>query len=156
MKFCIEIYEYDNVMAEKAHYIQSFSEHYLENYFLNNNYGHDVLEISISTILIKSTSGFELFFKARKPIYIQHQEFFNELNNCRWEWNKRFMIEIRFDNDVYDSFLKADEKESNSILARETLKALEQLDKLPKRLKDFDKEAFKRDVKALYASYGWI
>jgi len=72
------------------------------------------------------------------------------------EWNKRFVIEIRFNNDVYDEFLKADDEQSKRIIARETLKALELLDKVPKRLKDFDKERFRTDVANYYRSQGWI
>ena len=71
-------------------------------------------------------------------------------------WHKRFELEVRFDNDVYDEFLHADEDQSKRIIARETLKALDLLDKVPKRLKDFDKERFRTDVANYYRSQGWI
>ena len=61
-------------------------------------------------------------------------------------WDKRFVIEILFSKDVYDEFKLADEEQSKKIIARESLNALILLDKIPKKLKDFNKERFRADV----------
>ena len=56
----------------------------------------------------------------------------------------------------FEALLIANNDEIDAILACHIFKSLNLLDKLPKRLKDFDKEGFKRDVEALFRSHGWL
>ena len=158
MKYQIQVYELDSPMRKKTWWLRDFSRDYLESVFIDRSYGKDIENISIVIILIRHIPGYEAWDKPRRPKYIEHYESVSYITGepVRWEWNKRFVIEIRFNNDVYDEFLKADEEQSKRIIARETLKALELLDKVPKRLKDFDKERFRTDVANYYRSQGWI
>ncbi len=158
MKYQIQVYELDSPMEKKTWWLCDFSRDYLESVFIDRSYGKDIENISIVIILIRHIPGYEAWDKPRRPKYIEHYESVSYLTGepVRWEWNKRFVIEIRFNNDVYDEFLKADDEQSKRIIARETLKALELLDKVPKRLKDFDKERFRTDVANYYRSQGWI
>lgn len=158
MKYQIQVYELDSPMREKTWWLRDFSRDYLESVFIDRSYGKDIENISIVIILIRHIPGYEAWDKPRRPKYIEHYESVSYITGepVRWEWNKRFVIEIRFNNDVYDEFLKADDEQSKRIIARETLKALELLDKVPKRLKDFDKERFRTDVANYYRSQGWI
>lgn len=158
MIFEIRIYEIDHPMLNKSSWIEDFSKQYLIPAFEDQSYGPDILNVVIVIILIRHEPGYEAWYKTRRPKYIEHYESVSYITGepVRWEWNKRFVIEIRFNNDVYDEFLKADDEQSKRIIARETLKALELLDKVPKRLKDFDKERFRTDVANYYRSQGWI
>ena len=158
MKYQIQVYELDSPMEKKTWWLCDFSRDYLESVFIDRSYGKDIENISIVIILIRHIPGYEAWDKPRRPKYIEHYESVSYITGepVRWEWNKRFVIEIRFNNDVYDEFLKADDEQSKRIIARETLKALELLDKVPKRLKDFDKERFRTDVANYYRSQGWI
>ena len=158
MKYQIQVYELDSPMEKKTWWLCDFSRDYLESVFIDRSYGKDIENISIVIILIRHIPGYEAWYKPRRPKYIEHYESVSYITGepVRWEWNKRFVIEIRFNNDVYDEFLKADDEQSKRIIARETLKALELLDKVPKRLKDFDKERFRTDVANYYRSQGWI
>ncbi|MBR1636607.1 MAG: hypothetical protein IJ687_02010 [Bacteroidales bacterium] len=158
MKYQIQVYELDSPMRKKTWWLRDFSRDYLESVFIDRSYGKDIENISIVIILIRHIPGYEAWDKPRRPKYIEHYESVSYITGepVRWEWNKRFVIEIRFNNDVYDEFLKADDEQSKRIIARETLKALELLDKVPKRLKDFDKERFRTDVANYYRSQGWI
>ncbi len=158
MRFEIDIFELDSPMLTKSDWLQDFSKQYLIPAFKGKYYGQDILNIAIVIILIQHLPGYEAWDKPRRPKYIEHYESVSYITGepVRWEWNKRFVIEIRFNNDVYDEFLKADDEQSKRIIARETLKALELLDKVPKRLKDFDKERFRTDVANYYRSQGWI
>lgn len=158
MIFEIRIYEIDHPMLNKSSWIEDFSKQYLIPAFEDQSYGPDILNVVIVIILIRHEPGYEAWYKPRRPKYIEHYESVSYITGepVRWEWNKRFVIEIRFNNDVYDEFLKADDEQSKRIIARETLKALELLDKVPKRLKDFDKERFRTDVANYYRSQGWI
>ena len=158
MRFEIDIFELDSPMQTKSDWLQDFSKQNLIPAFKGKYYGQDILNIAIVIILIQHLPGYEAWDKPRRPKYIEHYESVSYITGepVRWEWNKRFVIEIRFNNDVYDEFLKADDEQSKRIIARETLKALELLDKVPKRLKDFDKERFRTDVANYYRSQGWI
>ena len=156
MKYALDYYELDEAMLDKGTYIRFFSNKWLEPYFVTKDYGNDVKDICIYIQLIRVEKRYEHLFKLHKPKFIDHKVLYNSINNLRWEWNKRFQIEIRFNNETYNAFLVANDEESNKILARETLAALDQLDKIPKRLKDFDKNAFIFDVKSLYESNGWL
>jgi hypothetical protein len=155
MKFEIEVYEYESAFKEKAWWLCDFSRDYIEPSFLDRSYGKDIENISISIILVRQYPGYEDWDKPRRPKYIEHREA-RCISGELMIWHKRFELEVRFDNDVYDEFLHADEEQSKRIIARETLKALDLLDKVPKRLKDFDKERFRTDVANYYRSQGWI
>ena len=154
MIFEIEIYEIDQPMLNKSSWIEDFSKQYLIPAFKGKYYGQDILNIAIVIILIRHLPGYEAWDQPRRPKFIDYYKV--SLMGRQLEWNKRFVIEIRFNNDVYDEFLKAGDEQSKRIIARETLKALELLDKVPKRLKDFDKERFRTDVANYYRSQGWI
>lgn len=156
MKFELRVYELQTEMKEKSDFIDDFSKKYLEKYFSDKTYGKDVENIAIVIILIKTLPGYENWNMVRRPKYIEHYESTYVPSGIPWEWNKRFVIETRFDFEIYDEFLAADEEEAKRILARETLQSLELLDKLPKRLKDFDINAFRADVKNYYRQQGWI
>lgn len=158
MKYELRINEFDHGLWDKTVFVEHLSKEVLENAFATRDYGTDVQEICIYIVLIKTQPGFERFFQPRRPQYIQHKEsrILPFSDDKPLVWDKRFHIEIRFDGKVYDDFISADEDLAKHILARETLIALNLLDKLPKRLKDFDKEAFRADVKELYQSLGWL
>ena len=134
--------------------LRRFTSDYLEVYFRDRDYGKDVKEINIFILLTRTRCGRQFFHVHRPRYYDDFEHVYADGTTIRCR--KEFDIEIGFDNELYDSFLAADEEQAKKILARETLKALELLDKLPKKVKDFDKESFKRDVESLYRSHGWI
>lgn len=158
MLFELDVYECESASYEKAVFTREFSRTYLESYFLLDDYGPDVQNIAIFIILIKTHPGYEKWYKVRRPKYIEYLSGTSVITGEpeQWEWKKRFVIEIRFDGDLYDEFIEADEEKAKQILAKETLNALELLDKLPKRLKHFDKDRFKNDVAKYYHEQGWI
>lgn len=156
MKFEINVYEAETASKEKSFFTRYFSKTYLEPTFLKNNYGPDVENVAIVIIMIKNRPGYEKWYKVRRPRYIEHLASHYVATGEPWEWNKRFVIEIRFDGELFDDFVAADDEKTKCILARESLKALELLEKLPKRLNNFDKERFKKDVAAYYRQKGWI
>lgn len=158
MLFELKVYESETASRDKAMFTERFSKMYLEQYFLSKDYGPDVLNIAIVIILIKTHPGYEDWYKARRPKYIERESGVSMITGEpeQWEWKKRFVIEIRFDGDLFDEFIGAEDEHAKHILAKETLGALELLDKLPKRLKHFEKERFKNDVSTYYHEQGWI
>ena len=70
--------------------------------------------------------------------------------------DRRFYFEAVIQGDLYDEILKAPNHRKEQILAECIVNSLFNIDKLPKRLKDFDKEAFKADFISLFRSLGLI
>ena len=150
MLFQLKVYYLETAMEKKKDFIERFSSSITEPAFKDCSFGKDVKAISISIILIKTRPGFEKWDQPRRPR-------FTELligRDGKVLWEKRFEIEIRFDGELFDAFLAADDDEAGKILARESYRALDQLDRLPKRLKDFDKEGFRAAVKDLFERQG--
>ena len=158
MLFELLVNERESASNDKAMYIEEFSRTFLKSHFLLNDYGPDVQNIAIVIILIKTRPGYEKWYKVRQPKYIEYLSGYSVITGepKLWEWKKRYAIEVRFDDSLFEEFIESNEEEANHILARETLKALDLLDKLPKRLKHFDKERFKNDVAVYYHEQGWI
>ena len=144
----------ETASKNKAFFVDDFSDRYLKEQFLSINYGQDVEEITIAIALI----GHEDLYKPRRPKYTEYGGWitFGPGGPKDREIKKQFFIDVRFDGDLYDAFIEADEKQAKGILAREILHSLELLDKLPKRLKQFDKERFKSDVSDYFQRQGWI
>lgn len=144
----------ETASVDKARFVYDFSRRYLEEYFLTFNYGPDVEEIVIAIAIISHDD----LYKPRRPKYTEYGGWitFGPGGPKDREIKKQFFIDVRFDGDLYDAFIEADEKQAKGILAREILHSLELLDKLPKRLKQFDKERFKSDVSNYFQRQGWI
>nr|WP_315394754.1 hypothetical protein [uncultured Sphingobacterium sp.] len=66
---------------------------------------------------------------------------------------KLFLDDIVLTSDEYEGFVSGNDYDSIELLKTRILESLSNLDKLPKAVKDFDKEKFKMDMKAcLYES----
>ena len=147
----------ETASKDKAAFVDDFSRRYLEEHFVTLNYGPDVEEIVIAFALLETRPGFD-GYKPRRPNYTEYGEWktFGPDGPKDREIKKRFFIDRRIDGDMFDIFIDADEKQAHCILASEILKSLELLDKLPKRLKQFDKERFISDVSDYFQRQGWI
>ena len=60
--------------------------------------------------------------------------------------NKLFINEFNFNSDEYEEFISVSDEESKKMLENKIIESLENLDKLPKKVKDFDKARFKNDL----------
>jgi hypothetical protein len=60
--------------------------------------------------------------------------------------NKLFINRFNFNSDEYEEFISVSDEESKKILENKIIESLENLDKLPKKVKDFDKKTFKNDL----------
>ncbi|RMZ59697.1 hypothetical protein D1632_08720 [Chryseobacterium nematophagum] len=69
---------------------------------------------------------------------------------------KQYSYDIKFDNELYDDFVSSSDEESKKLLVRKILESFEHLDKLPKKVKDFDKEKFKSDVEQFFKEHDII
>ena len=58
-----------------------------------------------------------------------------------------FSYDVKLD---YEDFKNQSDEQNEQTLASEIMESLSNLDKLPKKVKDFDKERFKKDMEAFF------
>ncbi len=118
----------------------------LKEYFINKSYGEELNHFLIGIICVKPE--FESFFKVRKPRY-------KAVDNIKlFDGGTTELIGV-YGYDIklnFEEFVSANEIESKKILAQEILNSLSNLDALPKKVKDFDKERFKADMEQFFKS----
>lgn len=139
-------------------FIENFSKKHVAPFFKDKYYGDDVRSIVIITFLTPYRGTITRPFR---PRYVFHKE---SLSICCDEFgnplttiiDRRFYFEAVIQGDLYDEILKAPNHRKEQILAECVVNSLFNIDKLPKRLKDFDKEAFKADMISLFRSLGLI
>lgn len=143
--------EVDNKSGDKSYLVQKISDN-LENFLKNRSYGEDVETFLIGFVAIKTKPGYEEWYKERKPKYIDYRLTKSRLTGLPLETIKQYSYDIKFDYELYDEFVNGTEEESCKLLARKILDSFSHLDKLPKKIKDFDKEKFKSDVEEFFKS----
>ncbi len=126
-------------------------ENEFEKYFSNKFYGEGVLNIIIGFICIKTRPGYENWHKIRKPRFKSHSVVkLVTIEGSYAETKNLFVWDVKLDYDVYDDFINLSDTESNQILAKEFWKSLSNLDALPRKVKDFNKEKFKEDMRLFF------
>lgn len=145
MKFELRVNEIDSEAYVKMPIVKSFSNE-IGKYFKNRNYGNDLKSIIIIPIIVKHIVGFEEWYKVRKPKFIERKDLQNRITGKRIIIEKEFIIETRLNNEEYNTFISSTDEDIKKLLAREILSSLSNLDALPKKVKDFDKERFKADM----------
>jgi len=148
MKFGIT-QELDNRSNAKSNLINEISDN-LESFLIHKNYGADIETFLIGFVGIKTKPGYEEWYKERKPRYIDHKLTKSRLTGLPLETFKQYSYDIKFDYDLYDEFVTSSDEESKKLLARKILDSFVHLDKLSKKVVDFDKEKFKSDVEQFF------
>ncbi|MDY3344199.1 hypothetical protein PG326_02870 [Riemerella anatipestifer] len=146
MEFNISI-TIDEKAKHKSHLIVDLSEA-LKEYFRDKNYGEDIKDYVIGCICTLPPEGFEKFNTPKKPTYVDYKKTKNIYTGEEHTMNKLFINRFNFNSDEYEEFISVSDEESKKILENKIIKSLENLDELPKKVKDFDKEQFKKDLLA--------
>jgi hypothetical protein len=128
----------------------------LQSYFNDKFYGEDILSVSIGLILAKTIKGYEDWYKAKKPKYIQHEIKKSKLTGDTSEVQKMFQYEIKLNDIFLEKFSNSSIQESYSLLCNEILISLSSFDSLPKKIKDFDKKAFRADLEDYFKEQNLI
>jgi len=155
MKFAIVI-KTDIQKFETAQSIHYVSEE-LKAYFADKDYGEDVKDYLLGMNCFRP--DYYAFFKDRdltgKPVYVDHRISKNRFTGQPTEMNKLCINTVKLEADEYAAFIQADETERQRLTAQKILQSLSNLDKTPKKMKRFDKERFKQDMKDfLFRKYG--
>lgn len=142
MKVALTIETSVGVSSEKSSLMVRMSTK-LSEYFFDKDYGNDLITILIGVICV--APEFEWFSKIRKPKYVFYRKYIR--NSSEIIEDRVFSFDLKLD---YKSFRNGSDIECQKMLANEIIKSLSNLDKLPKRVKDFRKEHFNSEMKLFF------
>jgi hypothetical protein len=131
----------------------------INDFLKDYDYGQYIEEYLVGLHFNCYPLGFECFYntKSEKPKYIEHKIYSHpDIKGMTYEVNKTFSVEINIEDELYLIFLYATEFESQKIIATEIFNSFSNFDLLPKKVKCFDKERFKNDVKQFLIEKDWF
>lgn len=144
IEFGIEL-DTDTKAYKKAHLVTRLSGN-LETYLETRNYGSGVYELLIRFICQEEVPGSEAFQKVRKPRFVDVEEI-ELIGGGTEKVYKLFSYDMKMNGDTYNAYVSSPDQMSLMLLAQEIINSLVNIDKLPKRVRDFDREKFKADVR---------
>lgn len=132
--------------AKHKSYIISDMSNKLAIYFRDKDYGLDIQDYIIGCICTLPPEGFEKFNIPHKPVYVDDKTTKNRFTGENQRMYKLFINEFNFNAEEYEEFISVSEEESKRVLTTKIIDSLKNLDLLPKKVKNFDKENFKNDL----------
>lgn len=134
--------EVDADVYDKSIIINKLSQE-LKDHFKFQNYGNDLLSLTIGTIVIAPEH--EHFFKVRKPKYYDGKKTITH-DGITIEVENALEYDIKLDHERFKS---VDQNECLKMLAQEIFYSIDKIDTV-KKIKDFDKERFKADLESYF------
>lgn len=128
-------------------FVNSVSDSF-EEYFENRHYGDDLNDLLIMLICV--APRFEQFFKPEKPKYKKCKEVRSQHGTLLEPPANRLSYDIKLDFAQYN---KADDVKK--LLGKDLLDSLEIIPAI-KRIKDFDLDRFRGDLKELLEKIEWL
>ncbi|MBA2746133.1 MAG: hypothetical protein H0U44_07910 [Flavisolibacter sp.] len=122
----------------------------IDAFIQRKNYGNGILEYFIICQIINPPNGYEHLFKDIKPKFIEFKSLINKHTGEPLVIEKQFSYSIKIKREKFIEFINASDKESIKMIVSEILNSLSNLDALPKKVKDFDKDSFKEDMKRFF------
>lgn len=122
----------------------------VNSYIKDRKYGNDIYQYLVSLYIVNPPKGYEHLHKDFKPKYTEYKALINKFSGDKMEIEKQFHYSIKVTGERFKEFVSASETESRKILAQEILNSLSNLEALPKKVKDFDKEKFKTDMQQFF------
>jgi len=147
MKFSISLTT-DNRSQDKSDLIIDLSNK-LAKFFEERTYGEDIQNYIIGFTCVFTPEGFRNLFKKKKPTYVSDKTSINRFTGEKIRLFKLFIDNITIEEGEYEDFVSGNDYDCLELLKTKILESLSNLDKLPKAVKDFDKEKFKIDMKAI-------
>jgi len=156
MKFNISLRLFDISLSElirkNTESIINELSNNLNAYIAKRDYGKGILEYDVIIYVINMPNGYEHLYKDFNPKYIESKLFTNKHTGEVFEINKHFSYSVKIEGEKFEWFLSEIDEGRKKILAQEILNSLSNLDKLPKKVKEFDKERFKEDIEQFFKS----
>jgi hypothetical protein len=122
----------------------------IKEFLSDKNYGNGVQHMFIGIICKKERAGYEDWYKPRKPKYKSEESIEYAVGKFKKNYNI-FTYDVKLN---YEAFKIKNEETRFQYLAQSLLKSFDNLDSLPKKIKDFDKEKFKLDLASFLKEQG--
>ncbi|APU97135.1 hypothetical protein BV902_12890 [Sphingobacterium sp. B29] len=140
----------DSRAGGKSHILSNLSI-YLKKSFKDKDYGADLLNYTLGFTSVLAPEGYEHFFEKKKPLYVSDRTTKNRFTGEQHHMYKLFIDSIVIEPDQYEDFVSGTDLHSLEIIKAKIFESLSNLDRLPKKVKDFDKERFRIDMRNLLA-----
>ncbi|QIH34702.1 hypothetical protein [Sphingobacterium sp. DR205] len=138
----------DTRAETKSHILTNLSI-YLNESFKDKDYGADLLNYTLGFTSVLAPEGYGHFFEKKKPLYVSDRTTKNRFTGEKHHMYRLFIDGIVIGPDEYEDFVSGTDPNSLEIIKAKILESLSSLDQLPKKVKDFDKERFRIDMKNL-------
>lgn len=135
----------DSRAGVKSHILTNLSI-YMKAFFKDKDYGADLLNYTLGFTSVLAPEGFGHFFEKKKPLYISERTTKNRFTGEQHYMYKLFIDSIVIAPDQYEDFVSGTDFHSLEVVKAKILESLSSLDRLPKKVEDFDKERFKMDM----------
>lgn len=140
----------DTRAGGKSHILANLST-YMKAFFKDRDYGADLLNYTLGFTSVLAPEGFGHFFEKKKPLYVSDRTTKNRFTGEQHHMYRLFIDNIVIEPDEYEDFVSGTDLHSLEIVKAKILESLFNLDRLPKMVKDFDKERFRVDMENLLA-----
>ncbi len=142
--------EIDNEASTSAHAVQDFVKR-LAEYIRSRNYGAGVEHFTIGLVAIKSTPGYENWFKERKPRFQKIQKI-RMLNQSVVELHNCYSYDIKFADDEIDEFVASTEV-AIKLFCKKFISSLSNFESPSMKNRDFNLLSFRKDVQSFIDSW---
>lgn len=136
--------------ADKKSGLVSELSDLINRHIKNKQYGESIENFSVTVYLVNPPTGSEHLFKDFKPKYTEYKLLKSRLTGENFEIKKEYHYSIKITGKLFENFIKGSDKESKRIVAQQILQSFSYLDKLPEKVRDFEKDRLKADVAALF------
>lgn len=148
----IDSFSIGESMAQKKSVLINDFFRQINAYIKGRDYGNGIYQYLVSLYVVNPPKGYEHLHKDFKPKFTEYKALTNKLSGEKMEIEKQFHYSVKIKGENFEEFVCATDEESKKILAQEILNSLSNLDALPKKVKDFDKERFKEDIEQFFKS----
>lgn len=129
--------------------ILTYLSTYMNTFFKDKDYGADLQKYTLGFTSVLAPEGFGHFFEKKKPLYVWDRITKNRFTGEQHHMFRLFMDSIVIGPDEYEDFVSGTDHNSLQLVKAKILESLSSLDRLPKKVKDFDKERFRIDMRNL-------
>lgn len=150
MKFGIGIHRDRGVRDSQSRIIVELSDQ-VEEFLSDKFYDDMVRDYGIMLTIVYSDIGKEL-----KPKYTEYKVVKDPFVGEPMVIDGLYDYGIRILGDEYRHFIGLSDEESKRYIARKVFESFSHLDKLPKKMKDFDRDRFRSDMKHFFESNGLL
>ncbi len=121
----------------------------MNTFFKDKDYGADLQNYTLGFTSVLAPEGYGHFFEKKKPLYVSDRITKNRFTGERHHMYRLFIDSILIEPHEYEDFVTGTDHNSLQIVKAKIVESLSNLNRFPKKVKDFDKERFRIDMRNL-------